>query len=296
MKVAITGCSGFLAYSLLPLLEKDEEIDSIIGVDIIEPKQALSKLKFINRDVRDPQLQEDFKGCDALFHLAFIVSPLKSIKEMYSINIDGSKNVFDCAVRAGIKQIIYASSNSPYGAFPDNPVPITEEHPIRLMKKTFYYQETKYFVEKYLDELEKSHPDLIIARMRPHIILGPQINNFFRDLLKKNKMTSLDRIASIFPDHLAQYVWVDDVAQAFYLAFKKKARGAFNLGTDNPITYEEIARQFNIKLKKISYKVALFVLTLTYKLHLQRDVPPGWLRESQYPMIVDCMKAKKVLG
>ncbi|MHA1689179.1 MAG: NAD-dependent epimerase/dehydratase family protein [Promethearchaeota archaeon] len=296
MKVAITGCSGFLAYSLLPLLEKDEEIDSIIGVDIIEPKQALSKLKFINRDVRDPQLQEDFKGCDALFHLAFIVSPLKSIKEMYSINIDGSKNVFDCAVRAGIKQIIYASSNSPYGAFPDNPVPITEEHPIRLMKKTFYYQETKYLVEKYLDELEKSHPDLIIARMRPHIILGPQINNFFRDLLKKNKMTSLDRIASIFPDHLAQYVWVDDVAQAFYLAFKKKARGAFNLGADNPITYEEIARQFNIKLKKISYKVALFVLTLTYKLHLQRDVPPGWLRESQYPMIVDCTKAKKVLG
>ncbi|MHA1803041.1 MAG: NAD-dependent epimerase/dehydratase family protein [Promethearchaeota archaeon] len=290
MKVAITGCSGFLAYTLLPLLEKDEEIDSIIGVDIIEPKQVLSKLKFIKRDVRDPQLREDFKGSDALFHLAFIVSPLKSIKEMYSINIEGSKNVFDCAVSAGVKQIIHASSVAAYGAFPDNPVPITEEHPIRLMKKPFYYHETKYLVEKYLDELEQAHPDLIIVRMRPHIFLGPQINNLVREMLKK------DKILSFFPDQLAQYVWVDDVAQAFYLAFKKKARGAFNLGADNPIIHREIARQFNKKFNKMPYKFALFLLALTYKLHLQRTMLPGWLRMSRYPIIVDCTKAKKELG
>ena len=135
MKIAITGISSYLASEILPFLDKDDEIEEILGLDIIKPQYESSKLKYFYTDVRNPKIDEHLKGYDVLIHLAFIVSPLKSIKEMYSINIDGSKNVFDSCIKAGISRIIHASSVAAYGAFPDNPIPITEDHPIRLMKK-----------------------------------------------------------------------------------------------------------------------------------------------------------------
>ena len=74
MKVAITGISSFLASELVPLIESDNDISEILGLDIVEPKYFSSKIKFIKRDVRDKKIFEDLKGYDAIIHLAFIVS------------------------------------------------------------------------------------------------------------------------------------------------------------------------------------------------------------------------------
>ena len=80
------------------------------GIDMAPPKQSSSKLKFVKRDVRDANIKDDFVGCDSLVHLAFIVMPLRSEAEMDSINIDGTKNVFEAASNAGIKNVVYTSS------------------------------------------------------------------------------------------------------------------------------------------------------------------------------------------
>lgn len=290
MKVAISGISSYLASELIPFLEKDEEITSILGIDLVKPEVKSNKIQFMKRDVREKDISEDLKGYDALIHLAFIVSPLKDVKEMYSINIDGSKNMFKNAIKAKISKIVHASSVAAYGSFEDNPVPITEDHPLRLMDKKYYYHETKYKVEKFLDKLESKYKSVKIIRMRPHIFLGPTINN------RVKEMYQTDKIISFFPDHPSQYVWAEDVAKAFYLALKKDVSGAFNLGGDNPLPIKEIAERLNKKVVDLPYKICLFLATLTYKLHLQRSLDPGWIRMSRYPIIVDSTKAKEVLG
>ncbi len=290
MKVAITGISSYLASAIVPFLEKDDNISEILGIDLVEPKLTSKKIKFAKRDVRDKSLAEDLKGCEALIHLAFIVSPLKHKKEIYSINVDGSKNVFDCALASSIKKIIHASSVAAYGSFLDNPVPIVEMQPVRLMRPKFYYNATKYIVEKYLDELEKAHPEVVITRLRPHIFLGPNINNHFQRSFKGTA------IMSFFPEQLSQYAWVEDVAQAFYLALVKDAPGAFNIAGDNPLSDLEIAKRLGKKCGKLPYKTALFFFNVLYKSRIQRRADPGWIRCARYPIIVDSSKAKEVLG
>ena len=126
MKVVVTGISSYLARSIIPLLEKDDEITEILGLDLVKPECDIQKLVFKKRDVRDRNIEQDLKGYHALIHLAFIVGVKGSMKEIYSINIDGSKNVFDCAIKAGITKIIHASSVAAYGSLADNPIPITE--------------------------------------------------------------------------------------------------------------------------------------------------------------------------
>ncbi|MFX0140584.1 MAG: NAD-dependent epimerase/dehydratase family protein [Candidatus Hodarchaeota archaeon] len=290
MKVAITGISSFLASEILPLLDNDDSISEILGLDIAERDYNSSKVIFKKRDVRDPQLEKDLKGYDAILHLAFIVNPLKNKKEMYSINIDGSKNVFNCAIKAGVKKIVHASSVSAYGAFQDNPIPLTEEHPIRKMKKSFYYHDSKYAVEKIIEELEQKHPNVIFTRIRPHVFLGKKIDNFIKTFFKSDPMLGLSS------DNLWQFVYVTDVAQMFYLALIKDAPGAYNCGADNPLTIREMGRKLNKKVKNIPYKPAMFLLTLLQKLRIMKKDLAGWIRISRYPIIVDSTKAKNVLG
>jgi nucleoside-diphosphate-sugar epimerase len=289
MRVVITGISSYLASELYPFLENDNEIEEVLGIDLVKPSFRSNKLKFIRKDVRDPSIKNQLNGYDAIIHLAFIVSPLKSEKEMYSINIEGSKNIFKCAIKAGISKIIHASSVAAYGSFENNPIPIIEEHPIRLMEKPYYYHETKYVVEKFLDKLEQQHPDMNIVRLRPHIFLGENINNFFQNSFQK------ERIYSFFPKNLTQYVWAEDVAQAFYLALKKDLAGAFNLGADNPLSSEVIAERLNKKIINVPYRPALFFMNIFYRLRIIPEADPGWLRIAKYPIIVDSSKAKKIL-
>ena len=290
MKVAITGVSSKLASDIVPLLEKDDEISEILGIDLVKPSFNSSKIIFKKRDVRDKQISEDLKGYDAIIHLAFIVLSIKSEMEAYSININGSKNIFDCAIKAGVKRIVHASSVAAYGAFPENPVPMTEECPIRIMKNTFYYNETKYRVEKILDKIEKENPDVKISRLRPHIFLSPLEDNALGGRITEKN------VYGFYPGMLWQYVWAEDVAQAFYLALKKGAHGAFNLGADNPISSSEIATRLNKRLKIFPYTIIHSLVSLTHALRLQYQLDPGWLRIARYPIIVDSSKAKEILG
>jgi nucleoside-diphosphate-sugar epimerase len=287
MRVVITGISSYTASFLIPFLESDPDISEILGIDVIEPKSNSPKVRFVKKDIRDEGLVDCFQGYDAILHLAFIVvPPLPPRQELYSINIDGSKNVFDCAIKAGLKKIVYSSSSLVYGAFPDNPVPITEDHPIRLMPNHFYYNETKYYVEEYLHDLEEKHRDIMMASLRPCPILGGQPH-----WLRVPK-----RILYSCPDVPMQFVWSEDVAQAFYLALKKDVHGVFNIGADNPLSVREIAERTGRKCVSLGYHFSLVIALLSYNLNLQRRVLPGWVRASRHPVVVDASKAKRILG
>jgi nucleoside-diphosphate-sugar epimerase len=62
------------------------------------------------------------------------------------INKGGTRNVLDAPVKAGIKQILYTSSTTAYGFYPDNDLPLTEDSPIRG-NDDFTYAKNKKEIE-----------------------------------------------------------------------------------------------------------------------------------------------------
>ena len=50
---------------------------------------------------------------------------------MEDINRSGTRNILDLSARAGVKQVLYTSSTTAYGFYPDNDRPLTEESPLR---------------------------------------------------------------------------------------------------------------------------------------------------------------------
>lgn len=289
MKVAVTGAAGYLGKVLLPFLEKSDSIGSIVAIDVVEPPKT-KKMTFSKRDVRDPGIFHDLEGCDAVVHLAFIVMPIHGEKEMDSINIEGSRNVFTQAAAVGIKKIVHLSSVASYGSWADNPNPLYEHSPLRPMKQ-FYYSRTKGAVEAFLDTFEPAHKDIVVTRLRPCIFVGPKINNLMTDLMKAQKAPTFKGYKS-----LMQFVWDEDVVQGIMLALEKDARGAFNLAGDNPITMEEMARIAGAQVVEIPYAVAYWSTKILWALHLHKMSHAGWIEVSRYPIVVNCDKAKQELG
>ena len=131
-RLIITGVSGYIGSKLVSRLNEMGDVHEIIGIDKAEPKACLSKLTFYRKDIRDPleQILIDH-NVDTVVHLAYVVSPIHSKSLMEDININGTKNVLSACASAGVNQILYTSSATAYGFYPDNDVPLTEDSPLR---------------------------------------------------------------------------------------------------------------------------------------------------------------------
>jgi nucleoside-diphosphate-sugar epimerase/putative sterol carrier protein len=295
MKVAVTGGSGQLGGVLLRKLIDDRNVKSIVSLDIRPPDHVRGKLRWHQIDVRDPRIAEHFEGCDAVIHLAFIVTKKTPRPLMEEINVGGSKNVFRAAVEKNVKKIIYASSIAAYGIVEGHPVPLTEDAP-RKYQAEFPYSVDKFNVEAFLDELERERTDLAIARFRPSILIGARMQNPLAKLL--GRMIS----RGLFPDTGSPpmpLVWDEDVADAMMLALKKDVRGPFNVSADEPATAAELASFAGLRLIRISgagIRLIEGVGPLLEKLGAGEAVDPSWRKEVSARIVPSSERAKTVLG
>jgi nucleoside-diphosphate-sugar epimerase len=105
MKIAITGAMGLIGSSLAQALEQDHEV---VRIDLKPPS--------VVADVRDVRsLIAAFAGADTVIHLAAIVSLSVGWQEILETNIIGTQNVFEAARAAGVKRVVFASSNHAVG-------------------------------------------------------------------------------------------------------------------------------------------------------------------------------------
>jgi nucleoside-diphosphate-sugar epimerase len=83
----------------------------------------------LQADVRSAQAKRFVAGCDLLYHLAaqvWVGSGKGALEQMRQVNVEGT-----ASLAAGAGATVLASSVVVYGAWPDNPLPLTEDWPAR---------------------------------------------------------------------------------------------------------------------------------------------------------------------
>ncbi|MCU1277537.1 MAG: NAD-dependent epimerase/dehydratase, partial [bacterium] len=138
MRIAVTGAAGQLGTVVLRRLAVERGVTAIRSLDLRPPAVASGKLEHVRADVRDPAFARFLDGCDALVHLAFIVTGAPPRPVFDAINVAGSRNVIEAAVKVGIKKIVYTSSVAAYGVVHGHPRPIVETTP-RVHQPAFPY-------------------------------------------------------------------------------------------------------------------------------------------------------------
>ncbi len=290
MKIAVTGGSGELGTLVLRRLVADRKVKEVVSIDLRPPRVASSKLRDVRCDVRDPAIAGHFEGCAAVFHFAFLIATFPGRKEFDSVNVDGSKNVFRAAVKAGVPQVIYASSVAAYGVVPGHPVPIVETTP-RVHQPDFAYSANKFEVEAFLDEFEKEHPSLVVARLRPCILIGARMEHPLGFTLKHRR---IPETGQVFP-----LVWDEDVADAAILCLEKKAHGPFNLVADELLPVPELAAQSGFKVLDqagAAVKTWSRIASLLARFKLANPTDPAWAEKGSVKIVASSEKAIRELG
>jgi UDP-glucose 4-epimerase len=283
MRVAVTGAAGFIGRALVEALVRDERVEEVVAIDLDPVVRARPKLRAVRRDIRDPRVAVEVAGADALVELAFRDHDVGATVEA---SVAGARNLFEAAIEAGAGTIVYASSSAAYGSAPDNPVPLSEDRPLR--PAPFAYPMTKAAVEGMLEDLAAAWPGTRIVRLRPSWVIGPGA----RMLLGGRVYVSLSD-----HDPEVQFTWIDDAIAAFTAALHTgTARGPFNVGAPGTVRSSEIAGLLGVRGVRLPHRARRAAAATATRLRLPGALHPGFVDMDRYPIVLDATRAERELG
>jgi UDP-glucose 4-epimerase len=278
--IAITGVGGLMGCRLVAALDDHADVDRIVGLDVVAPQGLTSpKLAFRELDVRSAELVEALHDVDVLLHLAFQMDPLRDEELMRSINLDGTRNAFEAAARAGVKHVVYLSSVAVYGAHPDNEFPLTESSS-RRGTEGFTYSEHKRDVEAWLWPWMEAHPDLTVSVLRSAFVLGPGIDNFMTTLLE---LPRLPVVKGHRPP--VQFVHLDDIIAAIVHATDQRLVGAYNVCAEGWLSFDEVVAIAGKHIVEVPEEVAVETAGRAWSLGLT-ELPPGMVAHLMHPWVM----------
>lgn len=242
LTVAITGTSGFLGSALLKELEKQKWCRHLVAIDRQKPSLSLKNLKFFPCDLTnskaDDRLLEIFEetGPQVLVHAALFTKPPRNLEESHELQSIGTMRLLTAAAKSKIGKLILASTTEVYGAFPDNPNFLTEEHPLRGEKLSPFLKD-KVDAERQFLAFAKRFVDRVVTILRPATILGPTVNNF------KTHFFQTPIVPTIMGyDPLIQFVHEFDILQAFIDVIPHDHPGPFNIVANGVIPLSRAIR------------------------------------------------------
>lgn len=290
-RILITGGAGLVGSHIADLLVK-EGVSEIIILDNFTRGQiknlAWAKeqgpLVVVEGDIRDQKLLgEVMQGVDVVFHQAAIRITQCAEEPRLALEVlaDGTFNVLEAAVKAGVKKVVAASSASIYGMAED--FPTTESHHP-------YNNRTLYGAAKVFNEgLLRSFYDMYgldYVGLRYFNVYGPRMDIYgvYTEVL----IRWMERIAAgqpplIFGDgkQTMDFVYIEDIARANILAAKADV-------TDEVFN---IASGVESSLNDLAYSLAKVMGS-----DLQPEYGPERKVNPVQRRLADVSKAKELLG
>src|SRR5215203_6510879 len=180
MRIVVVGATGNIGTSVLRSLENEDSVESVLGLARRLPDLTMPKVEWASADVVDDDLVPHFRNADAVVLLAWLIQPSRDLTKQWMVNVEGSTRVARAAKDAGIPSLVYASSVGAYSAGPkDRRV---DESWSTDAIQTNTYARHKATVERELDLLERTRPELRVVRLRPGFVFKREAGSGVRRL------------------------------------------------------------------------------------------------------------------
>jgi nucleoside-diphosphate-sugar epimerase len=237
MRVLITGGTGFTgSHAVRRYLARGHSVrvlDNQKGVFFDELCGAGAEIQIGSVADREA-VRKAVEGVELIHHVAAAFREINVPKSVYkSVNVDGTRLVAEEALRAGVRRVVYCSTEGVHGHVADPPA--NEEAPIAPED---HYQQTKWEGEIAFREVAAQGLDGVI--LRPTGIYGPGDPARFLMLFRMVKRGHF----FIVGDGRARYhpLYIDNLCDAFELAAEKpEARGeTFLVADDRSLTWNEL--------------------------------------------------------
>lgn len=271
MKVLVTGADGFIGSHLSELLvEQGYDVRAFVIYNSIgswgwldhSPKPIKDSLDIFAGDIRDPHgVKQAMKGCDAVLHLAALISipySYHSPDAYVDTNIKGTLNVLQAARELDLQRVIHTSTSEVYGTA--RSVPITEDHPLQGQSP---YSASKIAADQLAYSFHASF-GLPVITVRPFNTYGPRqsaravIPTIISQIASGKRAISLGKISPT-----RDFNFVRDTAAGFLSALRS-SQGlgqVVNLGSNFEISIGEtaqlIAETMGVRIEIVTDEVRL---------------------------------------
>jgi len=277
-KFLITGGAGFFGSILKQELLKDGHF--CVSIDLEKDDYKHENFVAIKGDIRDKetlnQLFDKYKF-DAIFHCAALLAhEVKDKNDLWTSNVDGTKNIVEYAIKNECKKIMFISSNCLWGKNFDTAV--TEEEipePIEL------YGKSKLEGEKILLSHEEEVNSIIFRS--PTIIDEGRLGllSLLFEFIDENRKVPLVGDGN----NKYQFIYAKDMVNAMKLALNYDKTEIFNIGSDNVKSFNDV---YKYVIEKSGSKSRLLhfpktLMTMCMKICFLLRISP--LGPYQYKMI-----------
>jgi UDP-glucose 4-epimerase len=305
MRIAVVGATGNVGTAVLRRLHAAGA--SVVGVARRAPDASAAPYADVEWHALDVGLHDSrsslvaaFAGADAVIDLAWALQSSHHERALYRTNVIGLQNVLAAARSAGVPQVVVASSVGAYRAAP-KAYRTDEQWPTDGIRSSVYSSH-KAIVERILDRFEADNPAVVVTRLRPGLVFqrdaGREIPLLFIGGLAP--ATALLRFVRppVLPlprSVVVQAVHADDLADAYWRAVERRARGAFNIAAEPVLDADAIAATLGARRVGFPLRLLRLLVWGSWHARLQRtDV--GWLDIATGCPVMRTDRAREVLG
>jgi nucleoside-diphosphate-sugar epimerase len=238
-RIAVTGAAGPVGRRLCALLGSQPDVELVRGIDrrrvnvadIGRGDPRRDRLELSRVQLRDADLDALLEGIDVVCHLAGS-DPLEGTPVDHDLVT--TSRLLEAMERAGTGQLIARTTATVYGAWPDNPVPLTEAAELRPNAETPWVQ-ARARIEDRIRDFACAHPDMAVAVVRPCVTVSEEGPDELGRVVAAARVVAPADGASP-----AQFVHVDDVVSAIDVVRRCRGEGAFNVAPDGSIPADRI--------------------------------------------------------
>jgi dihydroflavonol-4-reductase len=223
VRVFVTGGTGFVGKPTVGrLVEDGHEVRCLVRRTSRTGELEELGCELAHGDVTDKEsVLEAVRGCEWVVNLANVYTFWEPDRSIYRrVNVEGTRNVMEAALEAGVSKVAHVSTLVVWGNTPD--APFTEESPLGTARFTEYAQ-SKYEGDLLVWQLYRQR-GLPVVVLYPGVVLGAgdpkATGQYAKDLIERRVP------ARIFEDSAFTFVHVEDVAEAIVRALEKEG----NLG------------------------------------------------------------------
>lgn len=303
MKILITGGNGFLGTALAKKLVERGYLVRSLSRSGRASGDAVPGVEYCSGDILDPaSLEGPLQDCQGIFHAAGMISydPRKAL-EMQRINVEGTRNIVEAALRAGVKRFIHTSSTAAIGVNYNPQQELHEDSEFNAAHLGMAYFDTKFAAEAELRRLAKGRMEFVIVN--PGSIIGAgdtrRYEQVYAGLIQKYN-------PRVLPPGGNNFVTLRNVVDGHLAAWDLGKSGErYILGGEN-LSFAALIERVNRILDRPSPKIRLpvfsmqFVALLLWMLRLcgvKLHITPALVRQvGSWYLFVSSAKAQRDLN
>lgn len=293
--VAVTGASSFLGSELIRLLDLDPSVERIIALDIRRPPLTADKVEYHMVDLTQPTVDGDLarilgrERVDTLVHAAFLSHPTHATEWAHELEDVGTMHVLNACAELNLAQFVLCSTTMVYGAAPNNPNFLSEDHELRGQRGSRFVND-KVRAEKQVARFRDENPSVRVTVLRFAPLLGPTVSNFFTRFFARP-------IAPVMMgyDPLMQFVHERDAVTALALVIRRRVAGVYNIVAPGVLPYSTV----RALLGRLPVPIPHFIARpLSRALWVTQifESPPSFLDRLRFLCVASGDRASRELG